>query len=136
VDVSNRQFKKQVEGYVSASDLAEDHYYNDMVLVNRLDEDFVWLAIIELWIRIMPDCYNLEMIDDKMQGGYECLERRAFDEAMEKWDNAFLTGARILRWNSTMQVLETVLISQKEYNFATIFARYSLIQRIQFYTIC
>jgi len=83
------QFKKQVEGYVSASDLAEDHYYDDMVLVNSLDEDFVWLAILELWIRIMPDCYNLEMIDDKMQEGYECLERRAVDEAMEKWDNAW-----------------------------------------------
>ncbi|MCG7848804.1 MAG: SEC-C domain-containing protein [ANME-2 cluster archaeon] len=83
------QFKKQVEGYVCACDLAEDHYYDDIVLVNNLDEDFVWLAIVELWSRIMPDCLNKEMIDDMMQEGYVCLEKRIVDEAMEKWDNAW-----------------------------------------------
>lgn len=99
------QFKKQVEGYVCVSDLAEDHYYDDMVLVDRMDEDFVWLAILELWIRIMPDCYNLEMIDDMMQEGYECLERRAVDEAMEMWDNA---------WNMIKDIVPSDITSVKD----------------------
>ena len=89
IKFDTEQFKKQVVKYVCASELADDHYYADLVLENPLDEDFVWHAITELWNRIMPDCYSAEMIDDMMQEGYECLERKSVDEAMEKWENTW-----------------------------------------------
>jgi len=90
INFDTDQFKKQVVEYVCASELADNHYYDDMVLVDPLDEDFVWHAITELWNRIMPDYYSAEMIDDMMQEGYECLERKSVDEAMEKWDNTWI----------------------------------------------
>ncbi|MDO9517552.1 MAG: SEC-C metal-binding domain-containing protein [Methanosarcinaceae archaeon] len=89
INFDTDQFKKQVVEYVCASELAEDHYYSDIVAENPLDEDFVWHATTELWSRIMPDHYSAEMIDDMMQEGYECLERKCVDEAMEKWDNTW-----------------------------------------------
>ena len=52
VDFDIEHFKKQVVNYISASQLAEDHYYSQNFQAQGKDEDFIWLAIIELWNRI------------------------------------------------------------------------------------
>jgi hypothetical protein len=83
------QFKKQVVNYISASQLAEDHYYTQNYQADGQDEDFIWLAIIELWNRIAPDKYNIEMIDDLMQEGYEDIDKRDYGNGIAKWEKAW-----------------------------------------------
>jgi SEC-C motif len=89
VDFDVEHFKKQVVNYISASQLAEDHYYSQNFQAQGKDEDFIWLAIIELWNRITPEKYNMEMIDDLMQEGYEYIEKRDYRNGIEKWENAW-----------------------------------------------
>jgi len=89
VNFDIEQFKKQVVNYISASQLAEDHYYSQNFQAQGKDEDFIWLAIIELWNRITPEKYNMEMIDDLMQEGYEDIEKRDYRNGIEKWEKAW-----------------------------------------------
>lgn len=83
------QFKKQVVNYISAIQLAEDHYYSQNYQAQGKEEDFIWLAIIELWNRIAPQRFNMEMIDDLMQEGYEDIDNRDYRNGIEKWEKAW-----------------------------------------------
>jgi tetratricopeptide (TPR) repeat protein len=83
------QFKKQVQDYVSAIELAEDHYYTQDVNVEGPEEDFIWLAIIELWNRLIPDKVNTEMIDDAMYTGYILIEQGNYEEGLKEWEAAW-----------------------------------------------
>ena len=89
VDFEIERFKKQAQNYISAIQLAEDHYYTQDFHAEGLDEDFIWLAMIELWNRIIPEKYNAEMIDDLMQEGYEDIEKQNYRDGIEKWEKAW-----------------------------------------------
>jgi uncharacterized protein YchJ len=89
VDFETERFKKQAQNYISAIELAEDHYYTQNFNAQGQDEDFIWLAIIELWNRIIPEKYNVEMIDDSIQDGYEDIEDRNYRDGIEKWEKAW-----------------------------------------------
>ena len=91
-------FKKQAQNYVSAIQLAEDHYYMQNIHASDNDEDFIWLAIIELWNRIVPEICNIEMIDDSMQEGYEDIKNRNYGAGIEKWGKA---------WNMIVSIVPT-----------------------------
>jgi len=82
-------FKERAQDYISAIDLSEDYYYNQDFHAEGQDEDFIFLAIIELWERIMPECGNVEMIDNFMQDGYNCLEKKEPENALENWEKAW-----------------------------------------------
>lgn len=82
-------FKKQAQDYVSAIQLAEDHYYTQDYYALNKDEDFIWLAITELWNRYTPGVINVEMIDDSMQEGYKGLKNRDYEQGIEKWEKAW-----------------------------------------------
>jgi len=51
----------------------------------RYDEDFVWMAAIVLWKRLLPDRISFEQIDDRMQEGYRLLAERRTAEACDAW---------------------------------------------------
>lgn len=89
VDFEIERFKKQAQNYISAIQLAEDHYYTQDFHAEGLDEDFIWLAMIELWNRIIPEKFNAEMIDDLMQEGYEDIEKNNYRDGIEKWEKAW-----------------------------------------------
>jgi len=89
VDFEIERFKEQAQNYISAIQLAEDHYYTQNFQAEDEDEDFIWLAIIELWNRIIPEKYNMEMIDDLIQEGYEDIEKQNYRGGMEKWERAW-----------------------------------------------
>jgi hypothetical protein len=89
IDFEIERFKKQAQNYISAIQLAEDHYYTQIFHAQDQDEDFIWLAIIELWNRIIPERCNIEMIDDLMQEGYEDIENRNYRNGVEKWEKAW-----------------------------------------------
>jgi tetratricopeptide (TPR) repeat protein len=89
IDFEIEQFKEQAQNYISAIQLSEDLYYTQDFHAKVLDEDFIWLAIIELWNRIIPERYNIEMIDDLMQEGYEDIGKSNYRDGMEKWEKAW-----------------------------------------------
>jgi hypothetical protein len=89
VDFEPERLKKQAQNYISAIQLAEDHYYTQNFHAEGQDEDFIWLAIIELWNRITPEKYNEEMIDDLIQDGYEDIDIRNYRDGIEKWEKAW-----------------------------------------------
>ena len=82
-------FKEQAQEYISAIDLSEDYYYKQNFHAEGQDEDFIFLAIIELWDRIMPERGNVEMIENFMQDGYDCLEKKETEKAIENWEKAW-----------------------------------------------
>jgi hypothetical protein len=49
------------------------------------DDDFVWMAAIVLWKRLVPDRVNFEQIDARMQEGYSLLEAQRTTEACDAW---------------------------------------------------
>ncbi|MFA4956454.1 MAG: SEC-C metal-binding domain-containing protein [Candidatus Methanoperedens sp.] len=82
-------FKEQAQEYISAIDLSEDYYYKQKFHAEGQEEDFIFLAIIELWDRLMPEHGNVEMIDNFMQDGYDCLEKKDTEKAVENWGKAW-----------------------------------------------
>lgn len=89
IDFEIERFKKQAQNHISAIQLSEDHYYTQNFHAQDQDEDFIWLAIIELWNRIIPEKFNAEMIDDLMQEGYEDINNQNYRDGIEKWEKAW-----------------------------------------------
>ena len=89
IDFEIERFKKEAQDYISAIQLAEDHYYTQNFQAPGQDEDFIWLAIIELWNRMIPEKWNMEMIDDLTQEGYEDIGKQNCRDGIEKWEKAW-----------------------------------------------
>lgn len=43
--------------------------------IPAMEEDWIWIALTCLWERWFPERPNIEMIDDRMQAGYEAQGR-------------------------------------------------------------
>lgn len=82
-------FKRKTQDYISACQLAEEHYYMQDYRASGLDEDFIWMAIIELWSRLVPERFNIEMLNDAMQDGYDDIEREDYHAGIDKWKKAW-----------------------------------------------
>ena len=89
IDFDTENFKKQAQDYHSAIQLSEDNYYTQEIHANKGDEDFIWLSIIELWNRLIPEKSSIEMIDILMQDGYEEIKKNNYCNCIEKWNKAW-----------------------------------------------
>lgn len=96
IKFNEQTFRNQVQGYDSAIQLAEDRYYTQNYYALREEEDFIWLAIIELWNRITPEKINVEMIDELMQDGYVDIEKRDYVKGIERWEKTWEMVKRIV----------------------------------------
>lgn len=96
VRFNTREFKKQVRHYISAIRLAEECYYTQDFTAHGPDEDFIWLAICELWKRFFPRKINIEMLDDAMQDGYTALENDDYPGMIKEWGNAWSMIKRLI----------------------------------------
>ena len=85
INFSVNVFKRQTRNSISSIQLAKNDYLTQDHHAKGLDEDFILLAIYELWKRITPDQVNIEMIDDAMQEGYSARQNDETDECIEKW---------------------------------------------------
>jgi len=89
VHFDEEQFREQAQDYISAIELAEDHYYTQDFTAEGYDEDFIWLAIIELWKRLISDKANLEMIDDAILDGHDDLGYGDYTNGLKEWEAAW-----------------------------------------------
>jgi hypothetical protein len=55
----------------------------------RAHEDWVWLCLLELWRRWWPERVCVEFLDDKIQAGYDALERQEAARAAVVWLDAW-----------------------------------------------
>lgn len=86
VAVTAGMFREAAQRHDSAERLAEE-WYDQYTLrpEGRYDEDFVWMAAIVLWKRLVPERISFERIDDLMQEGYALLAARRTTEACDAW---------------------------------------------------
>jgi hypothetical protein len=59
----------------------------------------------ELWNRIIPEKYNMEMIDDFIQEGYKDIDNRNYIDGVEKWEKA---------WNIIVSIVPSNIKSVKD----------------------
>ena len=105
VHFDEEHFKKQAQSYISAIQFAEDHYYTQNFNAEGFDEDFIWLAIIELWNRLLPYKGTVEMIDYAMQDGYAYIEHRDYANGLKEWGHA---------WNIVKEIVPQKITSIEE----------------------
>ncbi|MBC2697608.1 MAG: hypothetical protein HF976_11910 [ANME-2 cluster archaeon] len=105
VKFSVDDFERQAGNYISSIQLGKDYYFTQDYHAEGWDEDFILLAIYELWKRILPDQVNIEMIDDEMQEGYDALKSNKLNECMEKWWKT---------WKTILAIVPTYVDSVEE----------------------
>lgn len=85
VPFDEREFKKESQHYKSASDLGEKWITGNPITAVGMDEDFIWIACIVLWRRLLPDRICMEDIDDLMQDGYANINDLKYHNGCKKW---------------------------------------------------
>jgi len=79
VDVS--RFAELAAPYASAWEMSEE----DWRPLPSADPEFLGMAACELWRRLLPGRPSLEMLDERMQEGYDLLEEGEHQRACEVW---------------------------------------------------
>jgi tetratricopeptide (TPR) repeat protein len=86
VAVTPEDFRQAAQRHDSAARLADEWYARYTFRPEgRYDEDFVWMAAIVLWKRLLPDRVCFEQINERMQAGYDLVEARRIAEACDAW---------------------------------------------------
>jgi hypothetical protein len=86
IGVTPGAFREAAQRYESAEDLAEEWYAQYTLRPEgRYDEDFVWMAAIILWPRLVPDRICFEQINDEMQRGYKLVMEGRLAEGCDAW---------------------------------------------------
>ncbi len=84
------------------------------------DMDWVWFCVTILWERWFPDVPNLEMIDNRMQLGYERLEQKDVIGACEAWLSYWKDALKLMeKWKikTVSQFDEQFLQTQSLFNW-------------------
>ncbi len=86
VAVTPEEFRQAALRHESAERLADEWFARyPFQPEGRYDEDFVWMAAIILWKRLIPDRLCFEQIDERMQEGYDLLEAGRTASACDAW---------------------------------------------------
>jgi hypothetical protein len=86
IAVTPEAYRATAQGYESAETMA-DEWYAQYTLQPEgpYDEDFVWMAAVILWPRLIPDRISFEQINHRMQEGYDLLEQHRATQACDAW---------------------------------------------------
>lgn len=85
IHTSTDEFARQARTEHSAIALSETWRRRFRVSARGLDDDFIWMAACVLWERLLPERPSFEMLDDRMQAGYEALEAQQTTRACDLW---------------------------------------------------
>jgi tetratricopeptide (TPR) repeat protein len=97
LEVDRAELERLCEGALSAEEIARP-------LVDRCsagdregqpNEDWIWLCLLELWRRWWPERVCVEFLDDKIQAGYDALERQEAASAAAIWLDAWSDVMRL-----------------------------------------
>ena len=85
IETDKETFRKRVETFNSATALSEQWEAEYEVNATGYDQDFIWMAALELWERWAPEIPNKERIYDFVQEGRDLRETGNRAEACEQW---------------------------------------------------
>jgi len=91
------ELERLCEGALSAEDVAWPLLDRCGVAgkEGRPNEDWIWLCLLELWRRWWPERVCVEFLADKVQAGYDALERREETSGASIWLDAWSDVVRI-----------------------------------------
>ena len=97
LEVDRAELERLCEGALSAEEVAWPLLDRSGVAgrEGRPNEDWVWLCLLELWRRWWPERVCVEFLADKIQAGYDALERREEAGAATVWLDAWSDVVRI-----------------------------------------
>ena len=97
LEVDRAELERLCEGALSAEEVA-------LPLLDRCGagasegrphEDWIWLCLLELWRRWWPERVCVEFLGDKIQAGYDALERQEAASAAGIWLDAWSDVVRL-----------------------------------------
>jgi SEC-C motif len=84
VDADRQALEKLCDGAVSVQDVASG-VLDRFGEYSGVQKDWAWLSLLTLWERWWPDRPCLELLDDKMQAGYEADQRGDETTCVRAW---------------------------------------------------
>jgi tetratricopeptide (TPR) repeat protein len=97
LEVDRAGLERLCEGALSAEEVA--HPLLDRcgagAREGRPHEDWIWLCVLELWRRWWPERVCVEFLGDKIQAGYDALERQEAASAAAIWLDAWSDVLRL-----------------------------------------
>jgi hypothetical protein len=97
LEVDRAELERLCEGVLSVEEVAQP-------LLDRCDagakqgrphEDWIWLCLLELWRRWWPERVCVEFLGDKIEAGYDALERQEAASAAANWLDAWSDVVRL-----------------------------------------
>lgn len=85
VDFTIDMFREDAPKFYSAEYLYEHWREVYEITTEGFDKDFIWMAAIILWERLLPNIANFENIDNEMQAGYDLSAEEKTVEACKIW---------------------------------------------------
>jgi len=107
-DLDRAALERLCEGALSAQEVASP-------LLDRCDfrteeelmeGEWIWVCVVALWQRWWPEKVCLELLDDKIQDGYDELERRESEAAAGTWLSAWADVGRLCEITGIRSVRE------------------------------
>jgi hypothetical protein len=90
VDADREKLAKLCEGALSAEEVVSER-----LRLHDWDADWAWICLVALWERWWPDKVCLELLDDKVQAGYEADQRNDFVASGRIWLDAWSDVLRL-----------------------------------------
>ncbi len=91
VELDQTALERLCENSLSAEEITE-HLVKQCVFKTKqeeLESDWIWICLTDLWRRWFPDKPCFELLDDKIQDGYELLESGNEEAACSLWLDAW-----------------------------------------------
>jgi len=90
VDADREKLAKLCEGALSAEEVVSER-----LRLHGWDADWAWICLVTLWERWWQDKVCLELLDDKVQAGYEADQRNDFVASGRIWLDAWSDMLRL-----------------------------------------
>ncbi|HUK69748.1 MAG TPA: hypothetical protein VLW50_13520, partial [Streptosporangiaceae bacterium] len=90
VDADREKLAKLCEGALSAEEVVSER-----LRLHDWDADWAWICLVALWERWWPEKVCLELLDDKVQAGYEADQRSDFVVSGRIWLDAWSDVLRL-----------------------------------------
>jgi hypothetical protein len=71
IDLDREGLSKLCEDALSAEDVARELRHSHELDDDDIETDWIWISLVTLWQRWWPDRVCLELLDDKVQAGYD-----------------------------------------------------------------
>src|ERR1022692_1087143 len=94
IEMDRTWLERECERALSAQEIAGP--LMDQSESRGLESDWIWICVVTLWRRWLPDQPSFEELDDQMQAGYELLKTSGAVAACRIWLEAWHDVLRLL----------------------------------------